>query len=182
MIDLHFHEISFMKLILCFKITNLSFGTNSKLLNCIFRSHSRSRSWPFPGIPVSHSHSQKSGMQISFPVHFPNIGNAISYSRSHSQKLGMQFSFPFPFPKFGNWLSYSRSRSQSPKSHSRSPLPGRFRQTFFDLQNYLVAILRQTDMSQVKKRDDLIHKENKLEVGGIPVHPGHMAAMQGEEK
>ena len=37
-------------------------------------------------------------------------------------------------------------------------------------------------MSQVKKRDDLIHKENKLEVGGIPVHPGHMAAMQGEEK
>ena len=37
-------------------------------------------------------------------------------------------------------------------------------------------------MSQVKKRDDLIHKENKLEVGGIPVHPGHMAAMQGEKK
>ena len=37
-------------------------------------------------------------------------------------------------------------------------------------------------MCQVKKRDDLIHKENKLEVGGIPVHPGHMAAMQGEDK
>ena len=37
-------------------------------------------------------------------------------------------------------------------------------------------------MFQVKKRDDLIHKENKLEVGGIPVHPGHMAAMQGEDK
>ena len=33
---------------------------------------------------------------------------------------------------------------------------------------------------QVKKRDELIHKENKLEVGGIPVHPGHMAAMQGK--
>ena len=33
--------------------------------------------------------------------------------------------------------------------------------------------------SQVKKRDELIHKESKLEVGGIQVHPGHMAAMQG---
>ena len=37
-------------------------------------------------------------------------------------------------------------------------------------------------MFQVKKRDDLIHKENKLEVGGIAVHPSHMAAMQGEDK
>jgi len=38
---------------------------------------------------------------------------------------------------------------------------------------------RAKERKQVKKRDDLIHKENKLEVGGIPVHPGHMAAMQG---
>merc|ERR550539_1501743 len=38
---------------------------------------------------------------------------------------------------------------------------------------------RAKERKQVKKRDDLIHKENKLEVGEIPVHPGHMAAMQG---
>ena len=34
----------------------------------------------------------------------------------------------------------------------------------------------------MKKRDELIHKESKLEVGGIQVHPGHMAAMQGANK
>ena len=38
---------------------------------------------------------------------------------------------------------------------------------------------KNVNKSQVKKRDELIHKENKLEVGGIQVHPGHMAAMQG---
>jgi len=38
---------------------------------------------------------------------------------------------------------------------------------------------RAKERKQVKKRDDLIHKENKLEVGGIAVHPSHMAAMQG---
>merc|ERR1719414_2036963 len=38
---------------------------------------------------------------------------------------------------------------------------------------------RAKERKQVKKRDELIHKESKLEVGGIQVHPGHMAAMQG---
>ena len=96
-------------------------GQNSNL-DWIFKSHSRSRSLPFPGIPASHSLSQKSGRQFSFPFPFPNIGNAIFIPVPIPKSWEWKFSFPFPFPKFGNGLSYSRSRSQSPKSHSRSPL------------------------------------------------------------
>ena len=79
----------------------------------LFKSHSRS--WPFQGIPVSHSHSQNShfcscyqisGMRFLIPV---------------PKSWGCNFLFPFPLPKFGNGLSYSRSHSQNPKSHSRSP-------------------------------------------------------------
>ena len=55
---------------------------------------------------------------------------------------------------------------------------GRFHQYIY-MSSKLSFGRPQTQMCQVKKRDDLIHKENKLEVGGIPVHPGHMAAMQG---
>ena len=76
----------------------------------------------FPGIPASHSRSQKSGRQFSFPFPFPNIGNAIFIPVPIPKCWEWKFSFSFPFPKFGNGLSYSRSRSQSPKSHSRSPL------------------------------------------------------------
>ena len=81
----------------------------------LFKSHSRS--WPFQGIPVSHSHSQNShfcscyqisGMRFLIPVPIP-------------KSWGCNFSFPFPLPKFGNGLSYSRSHSQNPKSHFRSP-------------------------------------------------------------
>ena len=97
-------------------------GQNSNL-DWIFKSHSRSCSLPFPGIPVSHSRSQKSGRQFSFPFPFPNIGNAIFIPVPIPKSWECNFSFPFPFPKFGNGLSYSRSRSQSPKSHSCSPLP-----------------------------------------------------------
>ena len=57
-------------------------------------------------------------IKFNFLMSFPGI----LVSHSHSQKLGRQFSFPFPSPKFGNGLSYSCS--QNPKSHSSgwSPL------------------------------------------------------------
>ena len=51
-------------------------------------------------------------IKFNFLMSFPGI----LVSHSHSQKLGRQFSFPFPSPKFGNGLSYSCS--QNPKSHS----------------------------------------------------------------
>ena len=57
-------------------------------------------------------------IKFNFLMSFPGI----LVSHSHSQKLGRQFSFPFPSPKFGNGLSYSRSCSQNPKSHSWSSL------------------------------------------------------------
>ena len=85
------------------------------MVDWIFKSHPRSR--PFPGIPASHSRSQKSGRQFSFPFPFPKVGKAIFipvpipkcrecnfYSRSHSQKLGMQFVIPIPVPKLWEWV------------------------------------------------------------------------------
>ena len=40
---------------------------------------------------------------------------------------------------------------------------------------------RAKERKQVKKRDELITKD-KIDVGGISVHPSHMAAMSGKEK
>ena len=57
-------------------------------------------------------------IKFNFLMSFPGI----LVSHSHSQKLGRQFSFPFPSPKFGNGLSYSCSHSPNPKSHFLSPL------------------------------------------------------------
>ena len=39
---------------------------------------------------------------------------------------------------------------------------------------------RAKERKQVKKREELIHKD-KIEVAGIAVHPGHVAAMSGKE-
>ena len=86
----------------------------------ILRWYSRSRS--FPGITMSHSRSQNSGMEFPFPFPFPKIGNGIFIPVPVPKSWECNFSFPFPFPKFGNGLSHSRSRSQMSKSHSRSPL------------------------------------------------------------
>ena len=38
---------------------------------------------------------------------------------------------------------------------------------------------RAKERKQVKKREELIHKD-KIEVAGIAVHPGHVAAMSGK--
>ena len=61
-------------------------GLSSKL-NCIFKSHSRSR--PFPGILVSYSRSQISGMRFIIPVPIPKNWECNFHSHSRAQNLGM---------------------------------------------------------------------------------------------
>ena len=73
----------------------------------LFKSHSRS--WPFQGIPVSHSHSQNShlcscyqisGMWFLIPVPIPKkVGDVIFHSHSRYQNLGMGWVIPVPIPK-----------------------------------------------------------------------------------
>ena len=69
---------------------------------------------------TSHSHPQKSRMEIFIPVSFPKIGNGIYIPVPVHKSWECYLSFPFP--KVGNGLSHSRSCSRKSKSHSLSPL------------------------------------------------------------
>ena len=71
--------------------------------------------FPFPIIPGNNN--------VSFPG-IPEIGNEIFIPVPVPESWECNLSFPFPFPKFGNGLSHSRS--QMSKSHSRSPLQGKW--------------------------------------------------------
>ena len=95
-----------------------------KVENAIFHSRSCSRYRSIPGITTSRSRSQNSGMEFPFPIPFPKIGNEIFIPVPVPESWECNLSFPFPFPKFGNGLSHSRS--QMSKSHSRSPLQGKW--------------------------------------------------------